>query len=509
MKKKLRTGSKLALIASIAFVVLFTSGITYAKEMLRLATPYIVSTLDPIKSVDAGDIMILGQLHARLLRRSPDGLKLLPGLAEEWKSSDAGKTYTFNLRDAKFSDGSTITAEDVVFSFLRLRDQEDSVYKAAFQVIDTITAKDKKTVVFKLKAPTAPFLASVEIFNAAIVPKAVVKKLGDDAFGRNPVSAGPFRLVEWKIGDRLILEKNPNYWRKGRPFLDGVEWKIVTDPNTRVSMVQTGEAHVILDVPWNKIAELRSDSNIDLPLEPSTQIWVGLLNHDKEPFNDVRVRRAIAHAINTPAMVNALTMGHAEIANSPLPKNIDYHNPKQSTLSYDPTKAKQLLTQAGKSNLEIELMSTTGDIFSEQAAIVLQAQLAAIGVKIKIVKTDTGQWWDRLISGDYQMSVTWWYNENTDPDLAVRWAFCGSCDTLSYFTRFNNDKVNQLIEEGVKELDPKKRKAIYYKIQKLTKDEVSQLPLFYTPYRNAYRGIEGLMMSPAIQFSLDEAKFKN
>jgi peptide/nickel transport system substrate-binding protein len=504
---KRKFACKLMVIVAAVSIIVISGGQVYAKNMLRLVSAYDITTLDPIKSVDAGNIMILGQVHARLLRRSPDGMKLLPGLAEKWASSEDGFTYTFHLRDAKFSDGSSITAEDVVFSYLRLRDQEDSIYKAAFQVIDTVKAKDAKTVVFTLKHPAAPFLSSVEIFNAAIVPKAVVTKLGDEEFAKKPVSAGPFRLVEWKMGDRLILERNPHYWRKGRPSVDGVEWIIVADDNTRVSMILAGEAHVAQDIPWNRIEELRAKPGIELPLEPSTQIQVGLMNHEKEPFNDIRVRKAFAHAINTSAMVKALTMGHAQPANSPLPDNIMYHNPDLPAISYDPAKAKALLAEAGKSGLEIEYMSVAGSVTDEQTAVMLKAQLASIGVKVKIVKVDLGQWWDRLVGGDYQMTASWWYNENTDPDLAVGWAFCGSCDTLSYFTRFKNDKVDRLIKMGVKELDMEKRRAIYHEIQKIAQDEVSQIPLYYTPYRNAYRNVKDVMMNPALQYSLDEAKF--
>ena len=138
--------------ALVAAIIIATTATVQADpdKVLRIVTPYIVATLDPIKSVAAGDITILGQVHAKLLRRSPDGSELLPGLAEKWESSDDGITHTFHLRDVKFSDGSPITAEDVVFSFLRLRDQEDSAYSGAFQVIDKIEATDDKTVVVEL-----------------------------------------------------------------------------------------------------------------------------------------------------------------------------------------------------------------------------------------------------------------------------------------------------------------------------------------------------------------------
>ena len=183
---------KHAWVRTVLLATLLTGllGVTLAQSTLRMATGAPVSTLDPIKSAAAGDIEVLGQLYARLLRNAPDGSELLPGLAESWEVSDDGLRYTFRLRDATFSDGSPLTAEDVVFSFLRLRDQEDSAYNSAFQVIEDVRAVDAKTVEFTLQYPAAPFLGSVEMFNAGIVPKAVVEAVGDEAFAQNPVEFG-------------------------------------------------------------------------------------------------------------------------------------------------------------------------------------------------------------------------------------------------------------------------------------------------------------------------------
>jgi peptide/nickel transport system substrate-binding protein len=129
---------------------------------LRIADFIVISTLDPIKSIAASDIVIFGQLYSRLTRMSSEG-ELEPGLAESWEESEDGLTYTFHLREAQFSDGSPITAEDVVFSYLRMRDQEDSAYSASFQIIADVVALDEQTVEFTLSAPTAPFLSDGSI----------------------------------------------------------------------------------------------------------------------------------------------------------------------------------------------------------------------------------------------------------------------------------------------------------------------------------------------------------
>jgi len=482
-------------------------GLSVAQSVLRMATGSPVSTLDPIKSAAAGDIEVLGQLYSRLLRNAPDGSELLPGLAESWEVSEDGLTYTFNLRDAQFSDGSPITADDVVFSFLRLRDQEDSAYNSAFQVIENVEAVDDKTVAFTLEYAAAPFLGSVEMFNAGIVPQAAVEEMGDEAFAQNPVSSGPFMLKEWRPNDRIILERNPNYWREEMPYLDEVEILEVTDENTRVSMLRAGEVEVISGTPWSQVDTLIADENIDVPLDPSSIINMILINHDAPPLDDVRVRQAIARAIDTESIVQAVTFGYGDPANSTLPNALQYYDADLPPIPYAPEEASALLEEAGATGESIEVMITSGSSYNTQIAQLLQAQLGAVGLNVTIATVDTPTWWDKVTTADYDITPSWWYNETTDPDQAVRWALCGSCGNSSFYSYYENPEVDTLIEEAVRETDPEARAELYSEIQQISVEEVAQIPLYYPPYTIAMSdSVEGLMMSPALQWSLDQTK---
>lgn len=470
---------------------------------LRIATPYPVTTLDPIKSVAAGDIEILGQLYSRLLRRSPDGSELLPALAERWEESQDKLTWTFELRKANFSDGSPITAEDVVFSYTRLRDQEESAYGNAFQVIDTVEAVDERTVRFTLTGPAAPFLGSTEMFNAGIVPKAAVEKMGDEEFGKNPVVSGPFKVREWRPNDRLILERNEHYWREGLPRLDVVEFIEVSTQATRVSMLLSGEAEVVREVPWAQISELQQREGIVVPLSASSVINIVLLNHNDELIADQRVRRAMAMAIDREGIAAAVTFGHGTMANSPLPNTLDYYDQGLPAIPYDPDGARALLEEAGATGKTVKFM-TTGTT-EDQTTQLIQAQLNEVGLNVTIEQVDSGSWWDRLTKGDYQATVSWWYNETPDPAEAVRWALCGSCGNSSFYTFYENAEIDQLADEALTETDPQRRGELYARIQALALEEVSQIPLYYQPYANAQLAtVQGLVMNPAIQWSLDE-----
>lgn len=476
------------------------------ETVLRIATPNTVATLDPIKSAAAGDIQVFGQIYARLLKANPEGTELGPGLAERWESTPDKTVWTFYLReDLKFSDGEPLTADDVVFTFLRLRDSEESVYSGPFQPIKDIVALDKKTVQFTLDGPSAPFFGSMEMFNAGIVSKHAVE--ADEAgFAQMPVTSGPYKVREWLPNDRLILERNEYYWREGYPKIDVVEFLEVPNDNTRVSMIKTGEIDVAVSVPYANIEELDSTDEIDVPLDPSTVIEVMLLNHKDPLLSDVNIRKAVAHSLDIEGITQAVTFGLATPANSPIPNTLLYYDADLPAIGYDPVEARRLLEEAGKVGVEIQLMLVSGSAIGEQLTLLAQDQLNQVGFNATVNQVDLGTWWDLLVAGEYQSAITWWYNETPDPDLAVRWALCGSCGSDSFYTFYNNEEINQLTDEAVKEIDEEKRGELYSRIQQIALDEVAQVPFYYAPYTNAYlTTVQGLMMNPALQWSLEEA----
>jgi peptide/nickel transport system substrate-binding protein len=493
--------------AVIVFSIFFFigTGNAIADDIIRIVSPYKVRSLDPVRTASAGTIELYGQLYSRLLRLDSAG-KLAPGLASSWEVSEGGKTITLKLRNAKFSDGSPITADDVVFSLLRIRDHKESAYPAPMQQLDTATAQGTDTVILKLKSAFAPFLGNLEIWNIGIVSKQDVESRGEEkAFAKNPLASGPYKVKNWLPGDRLVLEANPHYWRKGYPKNSGAELIHVPDENTRVSMLLAGEIDAVRSVPWSQVGSLKKRSDISIPLEPSTVIHMSLLNHKGDVFSDVRVRQAAAYGLDKVAIVKAVTFGYAKVANTTIPGALTFHHKEFPGLRYNPEKAKKLLKEANAVGKEVVIVVVPTNSTAVQIAVIMQAQWTAIGLKVKIENVDTGTWWKRIPDGEYDATPTWWFNETLDPDLALRWAICGACGSKAYYTFYDNPKIPELTEAGAREFDVDKRRAIYHQIQEISTNEVSQIPLFYPPLSNAYGPrISGLMLTPALQWTLEE-----
>ncbi|HLP66449.1 MAG TPA: ABC transporter substrate-binding protein [Rhizobium sp.] len=498
--------SSLAAALSLGVSLLAAQAVR-AEDAIRVVSPFQTTTLDPMRSAAAGNIETYGQLYARLLRRNAASGELEPGLAESWEVSQDGTTYTLRLRDAQFSDGSPITAEDVVFSLNRIHDGKQSAYPAPLGAMESVSASDPKTVVIKLKSAFAPFLGNLEIWNMGIVSKTDVEARGEEkAFAGKPVTSGPYAVEEWKPNEKLVLKPNEHYWRKGYPkSRANVELREVASAETRAAMMKAGEAEVMRSVPWAQIDDMKTNGNIDVRLEPSTTIYVTLLNHKREPFSNLLARQAAAMAIDKKAMTAAVTRGYAKPANTTLPGDIDFHDGDYPGISHDPAKAKELLAQSGMAGREVKILATS-DATAQQMALLIQAQWQAIGLKPMIVNVDSGAWWDATGKGDYDAAANWWYNETPDPDLAVRWAVCGSCGSNSYNTFYSNPKVDELVEQGTREVDVEKRAGIYHDIQRITTEEVAQIPLFYAPNPVAYaKSLGDIKLTPALQWTLEDA----
>jgi peptide/nickel transport system substrate-binding protein len=486
---------------------------TQAKDgaaILKIGRSEATGTFDPILTAQNADIWVLDNMNANLVRVTYDGTGLEPDLAESWKASDDGKRYRFKLRkEIKFGNGKPVRPSDVVFSLQRLRDQKDSVMATMYESIKEVKALDKHHVEVVLSEPSAPFLSTMAMYAASILPEDVVKSRGDD-FASNPVGAGAFKLKEWKKQNRVTLIKNEHYWQSDKVSLDKVVWEYIPNDNTRVLNLESGQVGAAILIPFNKIDALSGKSDINANIDKSSREDMMLINHSKKPLDDVRVRRALFMGINRKAIVKAALFGHGKVSNSFIPAGGLFHNSDNKNYHYDPDKAKKLLEEADVSDLSLELMIANGSNITNQVAVMIQGMYSKIGIKIHINKQEKGEQWSTLQSGDYDLSLNYWVNDIIDPDQKASFSLYGYNDSKAYFTRYKNPKMKKLIEKGRHVLDKDKRKKIYYEIQKLAMEDVVYVDLYYAPFLNASRkNVDDFYQNPTGRFMLEGTSVKS
>ncbi|MGO1765679.1 MAG: ABC transporter substrate-binding protein, partial [Advenella sp.] len=273
-----------------------------AADQFRLGLSKDLLTLDPIASSDNPSIWTQLLIYDQLVRPSADGTEIVAGLADQWEISPDGKTYTFHLREnAKFSDGQAVTADDVIFSLKRAAG-ETSGWARFFKPITGYEKVDDRTVKLSLDAPFTPMLNNLALFSASILPAALLQSKGEDFF-KAPVGSGPFSLKAWDKGQRVSLDKNPNYWQEGKPAVEHATLEIIGDDNARILKLKANELDAAMDIPFNQVAMLQNDPNIKTAVAKVFRTDLVQLNTSKKPFDDIRVRQALNYAVNKQTII--------------------------------------------------------------------------------------------------------------------------------------------------------------------------------------------------------------
>lgn len=457
--------------------------------------------LDPAYETDGNSFMVCDNIYEALVSYADESTALEPGLAESWDISTDGKTYTFHLRKGvKFHDGTPFNADAVVFSIGRMmkernvkfhgkgweipvqdRPPEYWVSMEMDKTVGSIEAVDENTVVFKLKRVEAPFMANMGMDFADIIsPTAFMKNPKE--FLRNPVGTGPFKFVKWVTADRIILEKNENYWDKsGGPYLDKVVFRSIPENSVRFLELKTGNIHICQFPNPADIELAQKDSNLILPTQPGMNIGYLSFNHTKEPWkSNVNLRKAIAHAIDRKAIVDNIYQGMGQTAKNPIPPTMWGYNQNVPGFKYDPELAKELLAKAGypdgKGLGEITLWSMPVprpyNPDGRKIGEAMSADLAKVGIKAKIVTFEWGTYLKRQREQPEDMDLfqLGWTGDNGDPDNFLAVLFDGLASS-SIRTQWHNEKYHELMVNGRQTVDQAKRTKIYEEAQQLIYDE--------------------------------------
>ena len=400
-----------------------------------------------------------------------DDLTMQPALAESWEVSDDQLTWTFTLRDGvTFHDGSEFSSEDVLYSYNRIVD-EGLANAWRFSAITDMSAPDASTVVIEVGAPTPNLLANLGAFKGmAIVNE---ENVTSGEIQTNPVGTGPFAFESYSAGDSVVLSANPDYWG-GAPQIDGVTFRFLSEGTTALTALRNGEIQWTDSIPAQNIDALRDEEGIELGQAGSNDYWYLALNQAREPFDDERVRQAIAYAIDREAIAQAAWQGAATVNQLAIPTSSSWYV-EYDRYSTDPAMARQLLADADAEDLSLEIMVASDYPETVTAAQVMESQLAEAGITLTIRTVDFGTWLDEQNSGNFDMLMMGWLG-NLDPDdfYYAQHHSDGGFNAQGY----SNPAVDALLDAARVETDEAARYELYAEAATMIADEASYIYLY-------------------------------
>src|SRR4051812_33056829 len=367
---------------------------------LILARAGEVTNLDPHK-VPAFTSARVFELVYSYLMRLDENLGVQPDLADGMPTTSAdGKTVTVKIRSGvKFHNGDALTSADVKYTFDRIIDTKTAaVARSFFADVDNITAPDATTVVFNLKTPNAALLAYMAHPNSGIVSKKIGEANADLSKKETAIGSGPFKLVEWVPDNYMRFEANKDYYVSGQPYLDGIRINVVPDESGLAAALRTKAADMAIITNAQVARTLRTESGVTLSAKPSLSYNLLFLNTKRKPLDNLKVRQAIASAIDRKAIIDAVAFGEGEVTGPIAPALANYALPTAQYPLYtrDVAKAKQLLQEAAVGPVTITIMtSTTEPSYGKDEAQLVQAQLAEAGITVKIETVEFTQYVDR------------------------------------------------------------------------------------------------------------------
>lgn len=471
---------------------------------LRAALTGEPDVLDPATSSIYTGAQVYEGIFSKLIDVDAAG-KFVPDLATEWAQTDA-TTWTFKLvTNATFHNGEKFTSADVKYTFERILDPKTaSAYAGLYSQIESVDATDPAVAVFHLKSPFGPFLTNLATNGEIVNQKAI--ESGDPA--RTPVGTGPFEFVEWVQGDHITVRKNPTYFKAGLPHLDSVTFKFLPVDQSRIDALSAGELDWVDAVPLQQVSTLATDEQFTYVTSPVAGIPDFLaLNTKVAPFDNVKVRQAIALAINRADIRNVAYMGTGELGLAEVPTGSRWYDATGVFgAETDIAQAKQLLADAGYPNgLSVEYLGLSQYPELLKTGQVVREELKQIGIDMTINAVDVSVWYDAFVSGTFQITSA--YQERTiDPDnfYSLVLKSGGPINTSGYA----NPAVDALIDQAAASADDAARMDLYKQIRAITS---SDAPLVFTHYETLNylmnKNVTGSAITPTLSLHMESIGF--
>ncbi|MFZ0610623.1 MAG: ABC transporter substrate-binding protein [Desulfobacterales bacterium] len=458
-------------------------------------------SLDLAQATDGESIKAGIQMLENLVIFDKQSMDVVPQLAESWKVSDDGLTWTFKLRKGvKFHDGEPFNAQAVYDSFARVIDPNHPLHQYGKWVylslslgpVKQIKIIDDYTIALVTEKPYAPLLNNLALWLCPILsPKAMAEY--KDQIGQHPVGTGPFTFSKWVRDDQIVMEKNPDYWGD-KAKVDRIILKSIPEPSARLMALQSGAVDIADDLDPDSIRLVEANAELAVMKRPSVNVGYLALNTEKPYLKDARVRRAIAHAIDKNTLIEAIFQGLAIPAKNPFPPSIWSYNDAIEPYGYDPAMAKKLLKEAGfdfTRELELWAMPVSRAYMPEpvKTAELIQAYLAAVGVKAKIVRMDWGTYLKKTSNGEHDMCMLGWLGGNADPDNFLYGLL--SADTAktpgaANVALWKNQEFTDLCLQAQRVFDKAKRAKMYEKAQVIFHEDEPWVPLAHSTIVRCY-----------------------
>jgi peptide/nickel transport system substrate-binding protein len=516
-----RSGIGSALLVALALA----AGPVRAQDLV-VGWPAEPVQLDPAVVTDGVSLGLAQQVFETLVRFRGTTTDLEPGLAERWEASADGLTWTFHLRPGvRFHDGTPLDAAAVAWNFDRWRrrahprhadqlraGQTFEYWESQFggfdeaSIVATAEAAGPRTLRLVLRRPQAPLLANLAIPGFGIASPRAVERWGTD-FGRHPVGTGPFRFVEWRPGEAVVLEANGDYWGP-RARVRRVVARPIRDGAQRLAALRSGEIHLAEGLGPAELAAVRRDPALQLVLRPANTTGYLAFNFHVRELRDPRVRRAFAHAIDRRALVEGLYAGLGLIATQFQPPSLFGHHPGLRDRPHDPARARALLAKAGFPRgldrvtwddgrvepLALWYMPVSRPYFPHprEIAEALAADLARAGI---VVRLDWATYLDRVRTGRLALYMLGWIGDNGDPDNCLCYVFCVPGASQQGF--YDNRRLSALLLRAQALADRAERAALYRQAEEILHAEAARLFLVHsqTPVALA-RGVRGYVPHP-------------
>ncbi len=488
---------KLSLLLVVLLMLSLGAGIVAAQEeggTLRAAWQANWESLDPHVASSEATFQVLNNV-LETLTFFDDDMNLIPWLAEDWENSEDGLTWTFMLREGvTFSNGRELTAEDVKWSFDRLIDPEIGSGNAfrlggagtVIEVIDDYTV----SITTESRIATLPASLAANKSTGIMAPESV----DDEGMVSVPIGSGPFVISEIEGTTRLVLSRNDNYWQEGIPYLDEVVITPITDDSTRELALQGGEMDWIFTIAPQNLEALQDDPNVIVETAPRLSYDYFGLNLNREPFNDVRVRQAIAYAIDRETICAFAFFNICEPVQGPTASGTPWYFP-YAPYDRDLDMARELLAEAGYADgFTMEIMPAVGFDETIRGAQIVQQQLAEVGITVEIDAVEFGEWLERQGAGDFDAFMLSWLGLTDAEDYFY---LQHRTDQTFNFTGYSNPEFDELVDRGREIADFDERYAVYEAANQILVDDAPYIYMYAKSEVKAWApNVQGFVVRP-------------